>query len=164
MMRRPPRSTRTDTLFPYTTLFRSRRMVLSPDYVGALNLFEIEFHGERSVETAWKNLLKHFAVDLPDDREKIATWNAEVRDLTTRLLHAMGKSLRLNIEQLDIMGGGYAPRAWEENETEHLLLRKFMLEVLRGDRQLPIVVQGAGDTAEVAALRKRLLQALGDDG
>src|SRR3546814_15870027 len=25
MMRRPPRSTHTDTLFPYTTLFRSRR-------------------------------------------------------------------------------------------------------------------------------------------
>src|SRR3546814_2850870 len=28
MIRRPPRSTRTDTLFPYTTLFRSRRTVL----------------------------------------------------------------------------------------------------------------------------------------
>src|SRR3546814_3259250 len=26
MIRRPPRSTRTDTLFPYTTLFRSGRM------------------------------------------------------------------------------------------------------------------------------------------
>src|SRR3546814_19909370 len=26
MIRRPPRSTRTDTLFPYTTLFRSREM------------------------------------------------------------------------------------------------------------------------------------------
>src|SRR3546814_5939399 len=26
MIRRPPRSTRTDTLFPYTTLFRSRLM------------------------------------------------------------------------------------------------------------------------------------------
>src|SRR3546814_17505720 len=26
MIRRPPRSTRTDTLFPYTTLFRSSRM------------------------------------------------------------------------------------------------------------------------------------------
>src|SRR3546814_10137880 len=26
MIRRPPRSTRTDTLFPYTTLFRSRRV------------------------------------------------------------------------------------------------------------------------------------------
>src|SRR3546814_13581381 len=27
MIRRPPRSTRTDTLFPYTTLFRSRELV-----------------------------------------------------------------------------------------------------------------------------------------
>src|SRR3546814_5727234 len=28
MLRRPPRSTRTDTLFPYTTLFRSLRQVV----------------------------------------------------------------------------------------------------------------------------------------
>src|SRR3546814_2142903 len=28
MIRRPPRSTRTDTLFPYTTLFRSRHAVV----------------------------------------------------------------------------------------------------------------------------------------
>src|SRR3546814_459092 len=28
MIRRPPRSTRTDTLFPYTTLFRSRSLVV----------------------------------------------------------------------------------------------------------------------------------------
>src|SRR3546814_1397307 len=28
MIRRPPRSTRTDTLFPYTTLFRSHRRAL----------------------------------------------------------------------------------------------------------------------------------------
>src|SRR3546814_3334929 len=28
MIRRPPRSTRTDTLFPYTTLFRSKRQVV----------------------------------------------------------------------------------------------------------------------------------------
>src|SRR3546814_5564900 len=27
MIRRPPRSTRTDTLFPYTTLFRSQNLV-----------------------------------------------------------------------------------------------------------------------------------------
>src|SRR3546814_19247579 len=27
MIRRPPRSTRTDTLFPYTTLFRSRKLL-----------------------------------------------------------------------------------------------------------------------------------------
>src|SRR3546814_8172382 len=31
MIRRPPRSTRTDTLFPYTTLFRSPPVLRTPD-------------------------------------------------------------------------------------------------------------------------------------
>src|SRR3546814_5482880 len=31
-MRRPPRSTRTDTLFPYTTLFRSIRTAIADDH------------------------------------------------------------------------------------------------------------------------------------
>src|SRR3546814_4102371 len=36
MIRRPPRSTRTDTLFPYTTLFRSaRELVRSADTLTA---------------------------------------------------------------------------------------------------------------------------------
>src|SRR3546814_14589525 len=53
MIRRPPRSTRTDTLFPYTTLFRSDQVVaelvpralvvrlfLAPDHVGGLAALE----------------------------------------------------------------------------------------------------------------------------
>src|SRR3546814_13778999 len=43
MIRRPPRSTRTDTLFPYTTLFRSAlflvRQVATPVDAVALHLF-----------------------------------------------------------------------------------------------------------------------------
>src|SRR3546814_17272158 len=37
MIRRPPRSTRTDTLFPYTTLFRSEsiRNISADQYAGA---------------------------------------------------------------------------------------------------------------------------------
>src|SRR3546814_9256684 len=35
MIRRPPRSTRTDTLFPYTTLFRSPRPALAAPGRGA---------------------------------------------------------------------------------------------------------------------------------
>src|SRR3546814_8411935 len=34
MIRRPPRSTRTDTLFPYTTLFRSQVPAARPTYRG----------------------------------------------------------------------------------------------------------------------------------
>src|SRR3546814_1606225 len=56
MIRRPPRSTRTDTLFPYTTLFRSRaaigavmeggRIIGVEQIVDAAVNFEIAAHGE----------------------------------------------------------------------------------------------------------------------
>src|SRR3546814_1848324 len=39
MIRRPPRSTRTDTLFPYTTLFRSVDRVVADEFVEPLELF-----------------------------------------------------------------------------------------------------------------------------
>src|SRR3546814_4904464 len=39
MIRRPPRSTRTDTLFPYTTLFRS-----VDRYIFAAELAGVEYH------------------------------------------------------------------------------------------------------------------------
>src|SRR3546814_13674065 len=48
MIRRPPRSTRTDTLFPYTTLFRSRAHELVP--VTFRLAGEIELH--RSIALA----------------------------------------------------------------------------------------------------------------
>src|SRR3546814_6404746 len=41
MIRRPPRSTRTDTLFPYTTLFRSNHLVLQS--VGHFPLLFVDF-------------------------------------------------------------------------------------------------------------------------
>src|SRR3546814_11404081 len=41
MIRRPPRSTRTDTLFPYTTLFRSTRIVFITQGVSAGELEEM---------------------------------------------------------------------------------------------------------------------------
>src|SRR3546814_6690495 len=42
MIRRPPRSTRTDTLVPYTTLFRSRRRCSGN---GAMLIFELAVVG-----------------------------------------------------------------------------------------------------------------------
>src|SRR3546814_11241080 len=67
MIRRPPRSTRTDTLFPYTTLFRSAeaRIVLGPraqrpvvlgdagvgqvDEVGIAHVVQRRAQGQRAV-------------------------------------------------------------------------------------------------------------------
>src|SRR3546814_17051249 len=50
MIRRPPRSTRTDTLFPYTTLFRSLGADLVFDVAGGRTELDQAFHGTRDVE------------------------------------------------------------------------------------------------------------------
>src|SRR3546814_12219845 len=56
MIRRPPRSTRTDTLFPYTTLFRSPqpfermmdRLALRVEHPRLERHIDIHFHGGRT--------------------------------------------------------------------------------------------------------------------
>src|SRR3546814_6733527 len=45
MIRRPPRSTRTDTLFPYTTLFRSPHFAQCTAVVGRHDLDELAARG-----------------------------------------------------------------------------------------------------------------------
>src|SRR3546814_15089913 len=54
MIRRPPRSTRTDTLFPYTTLFRSVR----PDLLARIIVVERQHH-----VFGWMPLQRDAAVD-----------------------------------------------------------------------------------------------------
>src|SRR3546814_14324403 len=53
MIRLPPRSTRTDTLFPYTTLFRSGGAVGPDNPFGYPTRYG--FHGESRTQTIWTN-------------------------------------------------------------------------------------------------------------
>src|SRR3546814_12578261 len=46
MIRRPPRSTRTDTLFPYTTLFRSIVTLIGMDTHGVITGTQVLRHAE----------------------------------------------------------------------------------------------------------------------
>src|SRR3546814_5316221 len=50
MIRRPPRSTRTDTLFPYTTLFRSHRAARTPP-IAAINRARMSRGGRRATNS-----------------------------------------------------------------------------------------------------------------
>src|SRR3546814_2140345 len=70
MIRRPPRSTRTDTLFPYTTLFRSDQDRRAVDVVHrhveeALDLVGVKVNGQHTVDA---NDVEHVGHDLGADR------------------------------------------------------------------------------------------------
>src|SRR3546814_3069545 len=69
MIRRPPRSTRTDTLFPYTTLFRSLFPVASPTLLNARPL--------RSV----RELADHVILHADNGRERSEEHTSELQSL-----------------------------------------------------------------------------------
>src|SRR3546814_2623692 len=69
MIRRPPRATRTDTLFPYTTLFRSRE---DHGDLGAAQLAPLAFRQGHQVAAPEQDLAARDAarrVDQPQDGE-----------------------------------------------------------------------------------------------
>src|SRR3546814_14679632 len=77
MIRRPPRSTRTDTLFPYTTLFRSVRGAHQPP-----DRLPSRPHGV-AFETSLRSL--HMAQIGSFTRNEDGVYNGEIRTLTLRV-------------------------------------------------------------------------------
>src|SRR3546814_7557665 len=100
MIRRPPRSTRTDTLFPYTTLFRSARV---GETVGRSTTHRLD-----GVRVAWKH---------PD-------WLA---DLASDLDHATRVAMRLRPDRSEehtselqsLMRISYAVFCLKKKNTKH---------------------------------------------
>src|SRR3546814_20881298 len=83
MVRRPPRSTRTDTLFPSTTLFRS---VTAP----------VRVQGVDAVDVAQLLLEEHRLDDLLGAREvRIIEVREEVHDLLADGVVLVGRHLRV---------------------------------------------------------------------
>src|SRR3546814_15106148 len=93
MIRRPPRSTRTDTLFPYTTLFRSNAPDVYMDKIavgGGLPDGVVDL--DATVSENLSNLAKAKKVDIADlvacilDRPRHAELIAKVRDAGARIM------------------------------------------------------------------------------
>lgn len=124
----------------FRTLMRTRRLALSPDHVGALNLVEIEFHGEKDVLSAWREYLTHLARPLSVHEAQQVALTRERDRLLTKLLHAISRTLKFHIEQLEIFEGGYTPQVWADDELQLRALRYFMLEVLRGNSPIPVTL------------------------
>src|SRR3546814_14139578 len=110
MIRRPPRSTRTDTLFPYTTLFRSRRVDELPLCVGL-------FREGRLTEDS----MAMIASKAPGGRD------GELADLAPKLLNSQLRRILAHLPE-NKPGEkpapqrqarfGYRPDGWWESHTQ----------------------------------------------
>src|SRR3546814_10930485 len=113
MIRRPPRSTRTDTLFPYTTLFRSGRARFR-DLAQLSQPAHLALPGNAEV------------ADAPGDREDIEGRQARLlwRARDQRRWLSVGDEARLSgrAEDLALALGWHARKRVLWGETVHVLV------------------------------------------
>src|SRR3546814_6120112 len=99
MIRRPPRSTRTDTLFPYTTLFRSKDRVLDREHRRGIDRLALEHAlGERALRHEAKHfrqrpsggvILKAFDRARTEDQHAVAAFAAQRSEEHTSELQSL---------------------------------------------------------------------------
>jgi hypothetical protein len=77
------------------------------------------------------------------DRETVIKLNDSCNTAIAYLLHSMGQSLGVNIEQIQILKGGYAPQGWADEEELTRRLRLSLLQMLDGTKPLPVAVTHA---------------------
>src|SRR3546814_20527326 len=97
MIRRPPRSTRTDTLFPYTTLFRSVKLALNLIIGGTAELLAESVSFAESHEVSRDVMLAAISASAAGSPfVKYKTPQLIARDYTSTFTTADRKSTRLN--------------------------------------------------------------------
>src|SRR3546814_1821904 len=102
MIRRPPRSTRTDTLFPYTTLFRSLGLDATPADIDVLDkqLSDARSHIDSArTHLAWDPLL-YIARWLPVARDQVIAADAllDIADALVDVGHEGSALARTTLE------------------------------------------------------------------
>src|SRR3546814_11161685 len=89
MIRRPPRSTRTDTLFPYTTLFRSERIGAAIDF----EMVEEDRFEFLKIAIVVGEVDRHAVLEQRDPAHMIAAREARAADREAPLLPAAGPEI-----------------------------------------------------------------------
>src|SRR3546814_11021362 len=98
MRRRPPRSTRTDTHFPYTTLFRSTIIIHRADMFGRARLDRLRGRVGRSKTRAYGYRTTH--------PSKVLNPTAKRRLEVMQTLDNLGAGFSLASNDMDIRGAG----------------------------------------------------------
>src|SRR3546814_2790805 len=99
MIRRPPRSTRTDTLFPYTTLFRSlvdEAQRLLEIGIGLAGEADDEIARQRDIGTHGAHLVKHAQIRIAAVAAVHRLEDAAAARLHGQMEEGDRKSTRLN--------------------------------------------------------------------
>lgn len=132
----------------FKRLMATRGAALSLGHVEALNMIDLEFSGrgkkDEKVRLCWKEYLDNLAglsQDPKEQEKQLPGWTQRNADLLAELLYDMGAAVGYKFDKVHIRRGGYSPRAHTNLELEAQLIRRFLIELLAGQRALPLDVR-----------------------
>lgn len=100
-------------------------------------MVEVDFYGIQKVLEAHKDVMAHINIQQSD----VQQWNDRHRKLMTKLLSEMAISLGYELQQLDVLDGGYYPQGFADIKSEQREVRRALIQTLTGNR--PLVVSSA---------------------
>ena len=115
---------------------RSSNLIYS--HIEALNLVEIEFDGsnprEKRIIDCWRLYIAHLnSKDYPP-----LNWEIRRKELLIDLLYEISNLLGYSHDKSQIQSGAYYPQGYVNLENENTETRQLWLEVLRGNRKIPM--------------------------
>jgi hypothetical protein len=136
------REARNRLLHLYRTLMATRKIAISEQHVGAINLIEVEFHGVKPVIEAWSSYLTHLNSPAPpgSTSAQMEAWESRRGELLAMLLVKIASHLGISKGEIEIMHGGYAPQGWATRDQRHAAIQDYAIRLSEGQATLPINV------------------------
>lgn len=115
----------------YKSLISNVRNVLSFEFVAAYNMLLIEFKKDKEILEARDKFLNCVNRPITENVEQQKRNADDFDDALIRLIDAVGKSIGIKMDQMDIKNKIYMPRAFADNEQTQrdlIALNKSVLE------------------------------------
>lgn len=120
-------------------LMKTRRFVLNPMHVMALNLIQVEFYKHERIDASYKHYMGLLSRSQPHPRDpNFEQFYTEQEDALYDLLHEIGAELGYSYDKRDLRKLAYGPRGWEDEELQTKAMRAHIIDLLQGRRPLPV--------------------------
>ena len=121
-----------------STLMRTRKMVVHPDHVGALNQIQLEFFSHPAVIAAYRSYIANLSETVPAPGNDLQNFLARRNDLFFDLLHSIAVASGVPLDRHELDRLSYVPFGWQNDENEIRVFRSSLIEVLQGRKPLHV--------------------------
>jgi len=126
----------------FRTLLATRGQAITPEHVAALNLIEIDYHGVEPVMREWRTYMAHLhsgPTDRPMTAAENTAFNDRRTDLLAKLLHQVSRFMKLEMGEIDLKRGGYAPSGWAYRDEQDTRMKQAATRLFEGEAPLRVL-------------------------